>query len=461
MKKMLVFLMFMSLLLSGAAWAAKTTAKKAAAQPTPAATQTDTDTQTVPDVEGQYAAQKQIQNMTPGLAYNLSMDVSLIDMYNTSFATKNESANWYYYPVYRAIVTDVFQNGMGVTADIEKPGYAGIDYPTLKVNELYGKYKTGNFYFKVGRQVFGDKDDLLLGLQTDAISFGWDLDTTDLAFFYAHTDVLSPWGETMDGTMGFVPVFNFTPTMGLRGYLLIETAPSTVNNSDGTVSDHTNMLALIGAKYFLSLSSFDLGAQVGIQVPSAEDNGGNDYKATSEGFKLDAAFKHGNNTFGFNVGGHLVITGGTSTDGTNLGFVSPNQLAGSGPGLFNKIQDGAGPNTWVDSLGVGSSGNEKLNQYEGVIAFGLDANFDILNKMLQPGVAVWFYQDNDGMDNVKSTYAGTEVDETLTYNMNKHIAFYELLGYMMPNPSYRVPTGADNYAYNPAIKFVLGTKLTF
>jgi hypothetical protein len=133
--------------------------------------------------------------------------------------------------------------------------------------------------------------------------------------------------------------------------------------------------------------------------------------------------------------------------------------------LFNKIQDGAGAYTWVDSLGqgigAGATGNERLNQYEGITAFGLDANFDILNKMLQPGVALWFYEDNDGMNNVKSSYAGTEFDETLTYNMNKNISFYELFGYMMPNPSYAVPTGADNNELNPAIKFVLGTKLAF
>jgi hypothetical protein len=439
-------------LVANVAWAARTRAAVATPVPTAVATPVVSD-------DSLTVAQRQIDTMTPGFAYNFSMDVSLIDMYNTTFATANETGSWYYYPVYRAILSDVFQNGMGVTADIEKPGYASGDYPTLKVNELYGKYKTGDFYFKVGRQVFGDKDDLLLGLQADAVDFGWYLSGTDLDFFYAHTDVLSPWGETMTGTMGFVPVFTFTPTMGLRGYLLIETAASTVNNTDGTTSDHTNILSLIGAKYYMKLAGLDLGAELGIQFPSAEDTTGADYKATSEGVKLDAAYTHGNNNFGFNVGGHLVYTGGASSDGTNLGFVSPNQLVGSGPGLFNKIQDGAGAYTWVDSL---HAGNEKLNQYDGLFAFGLDANFDILGKMLQPGVALWFYGDNNGMNNVKSGYIGTEFDETLTYNMNKNISFYELFGYMMPNASYTVPSAqATNPNYNPAMKFVLGTKLAF
>jgi hypothetical protein len=409
------------------------------------------------------AAKRQIDTMTPGLAYNFSMDVALIDMYNMAFANTNQTGNWYFYPAYRGIITDVFQNGLGVTADIEKPGYAGLTYPTLKVNELYGKYKTGSFYYKLGRQVFGDKDDLILGMQADAVCFGFSMNTMDIPFFYAHTDLASALG-TMDGTMGFVPVFKFSQDMGLRAYLVIETQPISVTPAGSTTStDKTNMLIYLGAKYFMNLpigshGSFDLSAQPVVQFAMAQDAGANNYDATSMAFKGDAAFGMGSSDFGFKAGAHMVFAGGDPDVAVNTkaGFSSPNQLVGSGPGAFSKVQDGAGPYTYVDSMG-----STKLQQYQGVFIFGLDANFDILNKMIQPGVGLWFYSDTDKLDNVKSGYIGTEIDETVVFNLTPNLAFYQQLGYMMPNPSYRVASGATDPTYGAGMKFVLGTKLSF
>lgn len=408
-------------------------------------------------------AQKQIQTMTPGLAYNFDMDVSLVDMYNTTFAKEHALGSWYYYPVYRAIITDVFSNGLGVTADIEKPGYAGLTYPTVKVNELYAKYRTGNFYYKLGRQVFGDTSDLVLGLQSDAIAFGWDTPGMDLAFFYAHTDVVNYFLGTMDGTMGFVPTFNFTPDMGLKGYLVIETQPITTTAPGAAYSQNqTNSLIYLGAKYFMNMpvghGSIDVGAQPVIQFAMAQDAGTNNYDATSFGFKGDASFGFGSEAVIFRTGVHLVYTGGDPDVNVNTkaGFSSPNELVGSGPGLFNKIQDGAGPYSYVD--GFGSS---KIQQYQGVFAFGWDAKFEFMKRMLEPGIEIWAYSDTDKLDNVKSGYIGTEIDETINFNLNANLSFYQQLGYMMLNTSYRVPSGGTDPDYGAAIKFVLGTKLAF
>ncbi len=411
------------------------------------------------------AAKRQIDTMTPGLAYNFSMDTSLIDMYNITFANTNQTGKWYFYPVYRGIISDVFQNGFGITADIEKPGYAGLTYPTLKVNELYGKYKSGSFYYKLGRQVFGDTSDLILGMQADAVSLGYDLGNVDLAFYYAHTNLATTIG-VMDGSIGFIPTVMFSEDMGLRGYLMINTQPITVTPAGGTPSDKTNSLIFLSAKYFMNMPAgrggLELGAQPVIQFAMAQDAAANNYDATSFAMKADAAFGTGNESFAFKAGAHMIFTGGDPDTAVNTkaGFASPNQLVGSGPGRFNKVQDGAGAYTYVDGLG-----SSKIQQYQGVFAFGLDANADIMNKMIQPGVAIWFYNDMDKIDNVKSTYLGTEIDETLVFNVNSNLAFYQELGYMIPNPSYRYPSnppaGMTEPAMSPALKFVLGTRLMF
>ncbi|NTV51668.1 MAG: hypothetical protein HGA76_01455 [Candidatus Firestonebacteria bacterium] len=442
-------------MIANAAWAAKAAAKTTASKPTPVQASASAD-------DSLTAAQRQIETMTPGLAYNFSLDVSLIDMYNMNFANTNQTSSWYYYPVYRAIVTDVFQHGFGVTADIEKPGYAGLTYPTIKVNELYGKYKMGNFYYKLGRQIFGDPDDLILGLQSDAVAFGMNLENIDLEFFYAHSDVVSVIG-TMDGTIGLIPTFTFSPSMGLRGYLLIETQPITVT-SGGTTSDKTNSIIFLGAKYYADLAvgsnaSIAVGAQPAIQFALAQDAAARNIDATSFGIKADGTFKMAaSRDFGFKAGAHMIFTGGDPDVALNTkaGFCSTNELVGSGPGLFDKVQDGAGPYTFVDTIG-----SSKLQQYAGVFAFGLDAGFDVLDKTLQPGLALWFYSDTDTVSNVKSSYIGTEFDETVVYHLNEHLSFYQQLGVMMPNPSYHLPTGGTDPSLGMGMKFVLGTKLEF
>jgi hypothetical protein len=292
------------------------------------------------------------------------------------------------------------------------------------------------------------------------------INNIDLALFYAHTDVVSNFLGTMDGTMGIVPTFQFSPTMGLRGFLVIETQPITVTPAGSTTpSDKTNALIYLGAKYFMNMpvggkGRIDIGAEPAVQFAMAQDAGANNYDATSFGFKADGAFSMAaSKDFGFKAGAHMVFTGGDPDTlvNTKAGFSSPNELVGSGPGAFNKVQDGAGPYTYVDGI----PNSAKLQQYAGVFVFGLDAGVDAMDKMIEGGVGLWFYSDTDKLDNVKSGFIGTEIDENITFNLNQHLAIYQQLGYMIPNSSYRVPNGATDPTYSAALKFVLGTRLMF
>ncbi len=407
---------------------------------------------------------KSITEMKSGLATNFLLDLKIFDLGNPDYGS---TSDWYFYPVYRAMIAYVFDSKtkIGIFADVEKPGYANITYPTLKVNELYGKFREGSFYIQLGRQVFGDKDDLLLGFQNDAVRLGLLFPGVDLAFFVAKTALLSPWGSTLDGMVGAAPVFYFGPSMGLKAYLLLGTEPVTVTPIDpntglpGTPRDTINSNIWTGAKYFMNLpvgsqSYFDLGAQLGLQFAMARTAADTAINATSLGLKVDGEFgMQSSSTLGFAVGGHVIYTGGISYDNlgavSNYGFVSPNDLVGSGPGFFSKIQDGAGPYTYVDSHIFGP----KYQQYSGVFAFGLTGELEI-NQTWIPEIGVWIYSDTDE----NGQLSGVEPDLGVTFKPSEVVAFYAQGAFFMPGWSALVPGGP---APNMVSKLLLGSSITF
>jgi hypothetical protein len=443
--------MVLSLVLSlsaGAAWAAKAVAKPAA-KPAPAVTQAAAVAPAEP------AAEANIEAMKPGLAYNFDMDFKLFNLSNPNFASSNGTSSWYFYPTYRAVLSNVFANGFAVLADIEKPGYANVTYPTLKVNELYAKYQQGTFYLKLGRQIYGDTSDLLLGFQNDAIAAGWDLGTIDIEAFIAKTALLLPWGGTEQGLFGVVPKFQFGRDMGLRAYLLIGTESAATNSN----ANNVNSLITLGGKYFAlfpvsDTGKIDVAGQLGLQFAMAQTAGGQSIDATNVGLKLDGEFANTpQNALGFKVGAHIVFTGGVDTAATTpkAPFISPNELIGSGPGLFSKVENGAGPYTYVDSL----LGNARVQQYAGVFALGLSG--EILVSGFNVGLGFWTYSDNFHYNPAPSTSSlGSEIDQWAGYQIMAPLSVYEQIAlYLPPNPANASP------APGSAFKFLLGTALTF
>lgn len=458
MKKALVLAVALALC-TGPAFAAKT-------QPTKSEPQAETESKPAVAAAGrpavhslQVSAEDQIASMNPGLAYNFLMDLKLFNLTNPDYAVSPApiASDWYFYTIYRAKVANVFDNGVGIFADVEKPGYAGITYPTLKVNELYAKYQRGIFYVKMGRQVLGDTEDLLLGFQNDAVRIGFDLDNMDLALFIARTDLYMPWGGAMDGMMGFVPTFNFGEYMGLKAYLLIGTEPITVTNASGT-SDKINSSILTGAKYFMDMpvgdaGRVDLGAQLGLQFAMAVNNADVAYDATALGLKLDGGYGMTSDKFGFNVKAHIVFTGGDPDPAVNTkcGFFSPNALVGSGPGLFSKIEDGSGTYMYLDTHTL----EPKIHMYGGIFAFGATFDCDII-KMIEPGVGMWVYSNTDK----DGKMLGAEIDEWINFKLSSTVSFYQQTAFFMPN---KEGLGLPAAAPSPGntLKFVLGTALNF
>lgn len=460
MKKVVLWGSVLSLLVGGSAWAAKPAAKsvtpaKSAAAPV------------VQSASKAAAVEQNVETMKPGLTYSFDLDFKLFNISNPTFANSNGSSSWYFYPTYRAVLSNVFQNGFAVLADVEKPGYAGITYPTVKINELYAKYKEGSFYVKLGRQVIGDTSDLLLGLQNDAILAGFDLGEIDLRAFFAKTELLLPWdgglvpaGPTMDGLIGFIPTFGFGPTMGLNAYLLIGTEPITVTSgTPPTTSDKVNALITVGGKYYANLpvsedGKLDLAGQLGLQFAMAQDNTAQTINATNLGMKIDGGFSNlPRDGVGFKVNAHVVYTGGTDTTATNPNypFVSPNALIGSGPGLFSKIENGAGPYTYLDAL----NGNSKVQQYAGVFAFGVSG--DILVGDFDGGLGFWTYMDTNHYNPAPSTSSlGSELNQIASYKLLSSLSIYEQMALFFPsNPANVSP------APGSALKFLVGSTLSF
>jgi len=447
MKKVVLLAAVLTLGISGAAWAAKS----AASAPVKAASTA---------LSAEVSAVQKLENMKPVLAYDFLMDFKLFDLSNPNFASSDGSSSWYFYPTYRAVLSNVFNNGFAILADIEKPGYASITYPTVKINELYGKYQQGDFYVKFGRQVFGDTSDLLLGFQNDALTAGFLLDAVDLQFFLAKTDLLMPWGGSLEGMLGFVPTFSFGPDMGLKGYLLIGTQSITVTSgTPATTSDKVNALITLGGKYFLDMpvsetGKFDLAGQLGLQFAMAQDAAAQSIDATNVGLKLDAGY--GNlppNALGFKVGGHVVFTGGVDTTATSIKapFVSANALIGSGPGLFSKVENGAGTYTYLDAF----NGNAQIQQYQALFALGLSGEISI--SAFNAGVGFWTFMDTNRYDPAPSSNSmGSEFDEFASYQILPALSVYQQFAVFIPsNPANLSP------APGSAIKFLVGSALKF
>lgn len=394
------------------------------------------------------APAEQLAEMKHGLAYNFLMDVKMFNMSNPDFLT--ETSDWFFYTTYRAVVSNVFNDSLGILADVEKPGYASPTYPSLKVNELFAKYKSGNFQMRVGRQIMGDTEDLLLGFQNDALNFGWALGTVDLDFFLAKLNGIMPWGGTMDGMLGFVPTFALNDSMRLKGYLLISTQSAVVNAKSAV-----NSLIDLGGRFGMGMrlggsSRLDLNGQLGIQFGMARSATDQSYDATSLGLKLDGGYASQSGDMGFKVKAHLVFTGGSDATTTTpkFGFVSPNSLIGSGPGMFAKIKDGAGPFTYLDALGT--VGN-KINNYIGVFAFGATGQLEFSDW--EVGLGPWIYSNTDK----DGKALGTEIDEWVGYHLSKNIKLYQQLAFFIPNTD-GVPSGTS--IHNP-MKFLLGSSLEF
>jgi len=411
-----------------------------------------------------------IASMKPGFAFNGNIDIKIFDMVNANFG---ETSDWYFYPVYRVMLANVFaKKRFGLYVDVEKPGYASITYPFIKVNELYAKFQQDTFYVKLGRQIFGDKDDLLLGLQNDAVSLGFDLGQTDLLVFLARTQIITPWntGGNIESVIGFVPDFTLGEAMTLRGYLLIGMEPITITTgTPPTSKDSVNTLIHAGGKYSMDMpagptGSFGLDAQLGIQFGMAKTTSDESIDAMGLGMKLDAEYTaQTSKNFAFTVTGHVVYTSGDPDPALNTktDFASTNTLVGSGPGLFSKIQDGAGPYTYLDSHLVSA----KIQNYMGVVAIGVTGDFDF--GFIQPGVGLWVYSDtnNDGKG------LGTEFNEWLVYQLSPVVSFYQQLAYFMPNregleqlglwtPNPPAPAPAVAGPEN-ALKFLIGSSINF
>ncbi|MBN1594348.1 hypothetical protein JW933_00330 [candidate division FCPU426 bacterium] len=462
MKKLLVPLLASGFLFSVTMLASAATAKPAAKE-APKATPKPAP---APIPQAKPAASKtksvnQIESMQPGFAFNGGIDIKIFDMINAGFL---ETSDWYFYPVYRLQMANVFdKQNFGLFADLEKPGYANITYPFIKVNELYAKFQQDTFYVKLGRQVFGDKDDLLLGLQNDAISVGFDLGKTDLLFFLARTQILAPWntGGNIESVIGFVPTFTLGDTMGLRGYLLIGMEPITITTGTPPnldTEDSVNTIIHAGGKYALDMpagpaANFGLDAQLGVQFGMAKTAADDSIDAMGLGMKLDAEYASQLETFGFAVGGHIVYTSGDPDPlvNTKCGFASSNALPGSGPGLFSKIQDGAGPYTYLDGHLV----SPKIQNYAGVMAIGVTG--EISFQTVTPGLGLWIYSNTDD----EGESLGTELDEWVVWRMSDIVSFYQEAALFIPNRDGIgwPPSPAD--APKSAVKLMVGSAIQF
>ncbi|MEW6517748.1 MAG: hypothetical protein AB1439_12695 [candidate division FCPU426 bacterium] len=401
-----------------------------------------------------------INEMKPGFDFSGNIDIKIFDMVNSAYG---ETSDWYFYPVYRMALANVFdKENFGLFADVEKPGYANITYPFIKVNELYAKFQQDNFYVKLGRQLFGDTQDLLLGFQHDAVTLGFDLDKIDLMFFIARTDLYAPWGTggKIESMIGFTPYFNLGDTMGLRGYLLIGNEPITITSgTPPTAKDAVNTLILLGGRYMLDMPAgdaghFGLNGQLGIQFGMAKTAADDSIDATALGLKLDGMYgMQSTPDFGFELGAHIVYTGGDPEPllNTKCGFASLNSLPGSGPGLFSKIQDGAGAYTYLD----GHSASLKIQNYVGVLSLGFTGEFAF--NSIKPGVGLWIYSntDKDGKS------LGTELNAWLVYQASKIVSFYGQVAMFMPNREGIGWPPSPATAPNNATKLLIGSSINF
>ncbi len=388
---------------------------------------------TLPPMLAQAATSKKGQSQSnTGISDEFTFK-GMIDLkaFNMSNIAYTETSDWYFYPVYRTIVSKGFaKQHFTLLADLEKPGYADVTYPFIKVNELYAKFQESTFYVKLGRQQFGDTDDLLLGLQNDAISAGFDLGSVDLMAFFARTRLLAPWvtGGFIESLIGFVPTFDMGHNMNLDAKLLIGNQPITITT--GTPHDSINSLVQAGGRFNMLLpagdeATLDLAAQLGLQFAMARTATDNSIDATSLGVKLDATYGMKADQFNLDIGGHIIYTGGNPEPGTNTkaGFASLNALPGAGPGLFSKIEDGAGPYTYLDDHLAGLI----IRDLAGIMAAGLTAKMEI--GAIVPGLGFWFYSDT----NKDGKGLGMEVDFSAAYRLSQTVSFYAQLGLFTPN----------------------------
>lgn len=401
-----------------------------------------------------------ITEMKPGFDFSGSIDIKIFDMINAAYG---ETSDWYFYPTYRMALANVFDSGdFGLFADMEKPGYANITYPFIKVNELYAKFQQDNFYVKLGRQLFGDTQDLLLGFQHDAVTLGFDLNNIDLMFFVARTDLYAPWGTggKIESMIGFTPYFNLGNDMGLRGYLLVGTEPITITSgTPPTAKDSINTLILLGGRYMMDMPAgdnghFGLNGQLGIQFGMAKTAADDSIDATALGLKLDGTYgMQSTPDFGFELGAHVVYTGGDPEPllNTKCGFASLNSLPGSGPGLFSKIENGAGPYTYLDGHTVGT----KIQNYVGVLSLGFTG--ELAFGSIKPGVGLWIYSNTDD----EGEGLGTEIDAWLVYQASKIVSFYGQVALFMPNRDGIGWPPSPAEGPNSATKLLIGSSINF
>lgn len=403
------------------------------------------------DLIGDLSSVTQVDDMKLGLAYNMLMDIKLFNMTQADFSSTPSTSSQFFYSTYRALLSNVFSSTLAVLADIEKPGYTSATYPGLKVNQLYAKVKQGNLTVRVGREILGDTDDLFLGLQNDAITLGLDQGTLDLEFFLAKPELLMPWGGGLDGLIGFVPTYDLGNDMDVRGYVLIGTQSLTVLNAQ-----RVNALFQVGGKYTWIKSmgenaSLNLVGQLGGQFASAQTSAGANINANGLGVKADGIYTvQTSKTLAMRAGGHAIFTSGAQ-DANSTGFASLNGLEGSGPGLFNKIQDGAGLYTYLDSIG-GVVG-DKIRRMQGIFGFGLTG--ELSAGAWEPGLGVWFY----GNTNKDGKLMGTEVDEWVNFKLNDMFSFYQQGGIFLPNAE-GIGWTPGTPGPVPAIKLLVGTRLT-
>lgn len=380
------------------------------------------------------AANQSQSPITDEFTFQGKIDVMAFNMTNPALT---ETSDWYFYPVYRTIVSKGFarQNFL-IQADVEKPGYANITYPIIKLNELYAKFQQSTFYVKLGRQLFGDQHDLLLGFQNDAVSMGFELPTFNVMVFFAKTNLLVPWGTggAIESMLGAVPSFDLGPNMKLDAKLLIGFEPITVTpitTPPSQPSDEVNTLVQAGGRYELVVpidngASLDLNAQLAVQMGiGAKTATDNNIDATSVGMKVDASYGMTSGDVDYKIGGHIIYTGGDPEPGVNTkaGFASLNALPGAGPGLFSKIEDGAGPYTFIDRHLTSGL----IRNLVGLFAIGITAELEV--GQFVPAAGFWSYSDTN--DSGKAL--GIELNGGLGYRLSNTVSFYGQLAYYVPN----------------------------
>ena len=405
------------------------------------------------------ASVKRIQTMEPGFDFNGILDSKIFTIKDKDYGLNKEKLEWYFYPKYQILLSKVLaKKNIGLFVDVEKPGYTGENYPTLEINQLYAKFIKGIFCLKIGRQTFGDREDLLLGLQNDAISLGLNMPIIDLTFFIADSNFLNAWQGRVEGLIGFIPTLRLKEEMFLKGYLLLGSDTVEITTNQGEVKNNINKLLTVGGRYtwawILNKSmSLDLNTQIGLQFAKAKSIYDKDIQTNALGFKLDTQYTLKQDKFAINLGVDVVYTTGNPdlSEETRVGFMGANNLDDTGPGLFTKIEDGGGNAAFLDTF----TGGDKIKNYMGLLALGLKTDINI--SRFEPGLGFWFYSDTDKA----GKELGIETDQWLLYHFSDTVTFYQELALFKPSDKSQLVKNNKEAGIKPVIKFVIGTAIIF